>query len=632
MENSPIKKRNLSLRKTQTKSPKTPEDKRHEVTVVDLNDTSSSSDSTVIYSPELRTPQKSTSVSQNLKRTLMSCPTMVQTHDSPNFGSPSKHKFHSPTRKRNFPESRTPQTSTSVSQNLKRTPISCPTMVQTHDSPNFGTPSKHKFYSPTRKRSCAVKSPIKAKRNLNHTLSNCKTSIYVSDDFIKICEGLNDKTIFLLKIIYQFLHDETLRPLLEENSVNLLANALKVKKPGMHLVCRLNWRQDRWQRLESIMKILSEKNKVDNHTLHEVLNSLAENNLLTMCNDSNQRLDIEFDELVKILKLDELKAVCKELNIKNNRSKEEIIESLKSFQSQKTNITNYLLGGKSTNETRLLKILSAKVGVCYKLSDEARNTLKELYILMYLGINENILRDKGLELMLINDKAVKETYPIDKNMELDNANVVFKNREEFKSYLDARDIREEFLEETNVTTKCLTVKKVFDLYKAIDEKKIMSYTLLPPWLHRFTPPYIYIKVLEEGIKELKKDKIADNITLAVDILSTLIAQNLWRQHKKAHWYAEKALILDKLMSKSEEVYKNNSIEITAPLSTGLLATQILSSLAPGVQTKTVLELLSHLHQLRLRRASQHPQTMFHNDAQCREAHLPFWQQGAVAVL
>lgn len=53
---------------------------------------------------------------------------------------------------------------------------------------------------------------------------------------------------------------------------------------------------------------------------------------------------------------------------------------------------------------------------------------------MYLGINESTIREKGLELLLINDKARIETYPIDKNMELDNASVVFNNREEFKRY------------------------------------------------------------------------------------------------------------------------------------------------------------------------------------------------------
>lgn len=48
--------------------------------------------------------------------------------------------------------------------------------------------------------------------------------------------------------------------------------------------------------------------------------------------------------------------------------------------------------------------------------------------------------------------------------------------------------------------------------------------------------------------------------------------------------------------------------------------------------KRFSELLNHLHQLRLRRANQHPQTMSYSSAQCRMAHLPFWQQVAVVVL
>ena len=67
-------------------------------------------------------------------------------------------------------------------------------------------------------------------------------------------------------------------------------------------------------------------------------------------------MDLEFDDLVKILKLDELKTVCKELNIKNVKTKEDIIQSLKVFRSQKKNITNYFQGGKSNNDSRLLKV------------------------------------------------------------------------------------------------------------------------------------------------------------------------------------------------------------------------------------------------------------------------------------
>lgn len=68
------------------------------------------------------------------------------------------------------------------------------------------------------------------------------------------------------------------------------------------------------------------------------------------------KIDLEFDDIVKILKQDELKTVCKELNIKNVKTKEDIIQSLKGFRSQKKNITNYFQGDKSNNESRLMKM------------------------------------------------------------------------------------------------------------------------------------------------------------------------------------------------------------------------------------------------------------------------------------
>lgn len=75
--------------------------------------------------------------------------------------------------------------------------------------------------------------------------------------------------------------------------------------------------------------------------------------------------------------------------------------------------------------------MKSKVGTCYKLSDIARNTLYKLYLLMYLGMNYSTIRDKQLELVLINDKINRETYPVDKSMELDSVSVVFRSRDEF---------------------------------------------------------------------------------------------------------------------------------------------------------------------------------------------------------
>lgn len=79
--------------------------------------------------------------------------------------------------------------------------------------------------------------------------------------------------------------------------------------------------------------------------------------------------------------------------------------------------------------------LRAKTGPCYKLSDAARNTLYKLYVLMYLGMDYTIIREKRLELILLHDKINKETYPINKNMVLDDGSVVFRNKLDFDRYV-----------------------------------------------------------------------------------------------------------------------------------------------------------------------------------------------------
>ena len=65
------------------------------------------------------------------------------------------------------------------------------------------------------------------------------------------------------------------------------------------------------------------------------------------------------------------------------------------------------------------------------MSDLARTTFHNLYVLMYLGIDYNIIREKKLEFTLLHEKINRETFPIDKAMEVDDASVVFKDKEEF---------------------------------------------------------------------------------------------------------------------------------------------------------------------------------------------------------
>lgn len=125
---------NLSIKQTPTKSPKTPKN----IYEIDLTGNSSSSDSTVIMTPESNTKINEES-------------------------------------------------------SLKRTPFPSPDISKSK-SPDYLTPSKRKYYSPTKKRNYTIKTPTKAKRNLSYSLSSNKSNLFVTKDFMEICEGLDDKS------------------------------------------------------------------------------------------------------------------------------------------------------------------------------------------------------------------------------------------------------------------------------------------------------------------------------------------------------------------------------------------------------------------------------------------------------
>ncbi|CAK1584420.1 unnamed protein product [Parnassius mnemosyne] len=431
------------------------------------------------------------------------------------------------------------------------TPKKEPRPGSTPNSNKFRSPgSNNKFFSPTKNR--RITSPQKAKRSLNKVLIPNNEPMVLDKSFTEVCEGFDDKTIFLLKIIHKYLQDHSLRCLLPETTDNLLSKCVNVVKPGMRLICRLYWRRRGWYRRNEIKKIASDNtNNIDDPSLEYMTRSLVQIGLIESCVCSDNNNIMMFDDFVELLKLEELKEICKELKLKV-QTKVDAVRSLKNFSSRTSNISSYFMGPKSNNANRVLKMLELKTGSCYRLTEAARTTFTKLYCLMYLGIDYGLIRENRLELLLINDKAKRETYPIDKDMPLDNASVIFNTRDEFESYINAYTIYENWEAAKTLNEKLEITSKVYDLYKKISEEEMKHYKSLPTWLRRYTSAYEYIRILESSIQELKRTKTESHNKLALDILSMLISQSAFRQHKKAEWYAEKALILHKRMNSYNE--------------------------------------------------------------------------------
>ncbi|KAJ8717169.1 hypothetical protein PYW08_005568 [Mythimna loreyi] len=431
-----------------------------------------------------------------------------------------------------------------------------PLLGQSPRTPSSRGSSTKEFYSPNKKRVVKMKSPVK--RNLARQFGeNSSPNSKIGNKEFSQNFDRDDKTGFLLSIIAKYLKSETLKPLLDESSQLLLENCMEVTKPGMRLMCRLYWRQPGWFRAEELGQIAMEKKKdgdkevMSSPDLINMLTSLKSFGLITQAGSDGEP-NLQFDEYVKLLKRPEILEIAKGLKLKI-QSKQDAAEALRTFSKSTQPITNFFCRNKvNNNSNRVLDIFKSKIGNCYKMSDLARTTFHNLYVLMYLGIDYATIRDKKLELMLINEKINRETFPIDKDMVVDDASVVFQNRAEFDRYLQAHVVYEKYLEETDLNKKCELVKEAHKLFKGIADEDMSRYKSLPTWLRRFTPPNIYVKILESGVQELKKQKTEEYYKIAVEMLDTLIGQIDFRQHKKANWYAEKALILHSHLNSSEQ--------------------------------------------------------------------------------
>ncbi|XP_068620369.1 fanconi-associated nuclease 1-like [Battus philenor] len=441
--------------------------------------------------------------------------------------------------------------------NSARTMSDCPTTPKkTMRSPSCNQvqspKSILKFFSPTKNR--RVVSPQKPKKNLSMFMISKSKPLLVEKSFPDDLKSYDDKTLFLLESIHKYLIDKNLKNLLPETMDDLLSKCMVVFKPGMRLVCRLYWRKKGWYRRDEIIKIASgDKNVMSDPDLELMISSLIDNGLIEVSatnNITDNSKGLTLDILFEILKVEELKEICKELKLKV-KTKEDAKRSLENF-SNASNITEYFNGPKKNNLSRLLTMLTKKAGRCYRLSEIAYNTLTRFFYLMNLGIDYAVIKEKKLELLFINKKANKETYPIDEDMILDNAAIVFNTKDEFESYFNACAMFESWEAAKTSDDKLGIIDIVYDAYKNISENELKYYKSLSLWLRRYTPAYEYVKVLENSVQELKKLKEPKYYSLALDILDKLLLQSSFRQHKKAEWYAEKALILNKHLHRDSE--------------------------------------------------------------------------------
>lgn len=531
MNNKMNKRRSLSLKKTtspstsSTQITEAPQPPKKEETAVSQEDTIILSSDSEEEATPVKRPFKGISVRSIESLTADATPASnLLTPESPNSSFVE-------------PEASDSSSTTFVYNLSPGDVLSPPPRTPKAKRPNPSPGSSKKYFSPTKKKLSTVKTPVK--RNLTNAFGGTALSTSPTENFQT--EQVDDKTSFLLSIVEKYLKSDTLRSFLAEESQVLLEKYTIIPNLGKDLICRLYWRTTTWYRLDDLFEIVNKKKevKISSPEKLNLLSSLENYGLLTVAGtegDSN----MDFDDYVKLLKRQEVLKIAKELKLKI-QSKQNAIEALRSYCKHKP-ISNFITGIKvKDNSSRVLDILKKETGRCYKLSQLAQDTFYKLYVLMYLGIDYSIIRDRQLELVLVYDKIQRDPYPVDKNMVVDDASCVFQDKEEFDRYFEAHMLYESYLKESS--DKCEITKLAHALYKGLGEELMKRYKSLPPWLRRFTPPDLYIKIMAAGVEELKKSKTEEHYTLAVEVLDTILGQIVFRQHKRHEWYSEKALIL-----------------------------------------------------------------------------------------
>ncbi|KAG6456540.1 hypothetical protein O3G_MSEX009785 [Manduca sexta] len=135
--------------------------------------------------------------------------------------------------------------------------------------------SKSKYYSPTKKRYVNKRQPFKKRLDMD---SLCP----MEDSVLKEASaGIDDKSIFLLKVINKYLSNESLKNLLDETSQEIIKKCFNAVKPGIVIVCRMYWRKTLWYRYDDVVKISKEHyKKCDTPTVQEMIQYLVQNGIL----------------------------------------------------------------------------------------------------------------------------------------------------------------------------------------------------------------------------------------------------------------------------------------------------------------------------------------------------------------
>ncbi|XP_077293438.1 uncharacterized protein LOC143916294 [Arctopsyche grandis] len=352
----------------------------------------------------------------------------------------------------------------------------------------------------------------------------------------------DDSTNFFTAMVEDFLSKPPLHHLFSDGDIQLIDSFSRLPSVDHRkLLVRIYWLQWKWYKVSNMVVKYLDIDAIDDYSrcIVELLQSqgffLKGENFMS------------HEDWAAVLNKADLVKVCKHFKIQVAKAdKGTLLSALKKFSGTKSIFNNAKAESRSMDNV-VLKMFSKTAGECIKISENCKSIFDRLHLLIYLGVNPVILRDKQLNLMLMNVRNGQQHFPTD-GIDLDCPSRIFPSKLHFEEYVRARDIFEQLLKLSS-SPPCdheAVVKisrQCYQYYEKLSKNETISNWYPEPWMHRFTPCYCYVKALEISIGSYKALKTDDHLNEALSILDSMLMQKQYRQNKRALWHDEKALIL-----------------------------------------------------------------------------------------
>ncbi|XP_069678511.1 fanconi-associated nuclease 1-like [Periplaneta americana] len=338
-------------------------------------------------------------------------------------------------------------------------------------------------------------------------------------------------------VLNEVFQDADMKKVISETESNHVIKFKQLQYQAKKLYVRMLSRKYTWHRVTDI-----KYNEID---VSAAFNDLEQDGFVT--SDYNSE---ELDVLLNMLKLQELKSLCKTFRIQPiTQPKPILVQALLDYgRNQQT-----LGGSRSDSSLVLRRRLRDELRHCIKLCEKQRKTFRRIFLLFSLP-HQNTNEDRDVSRQLILLHYVKTNKIIFPSFSIQKTRPVFQTRDAMSSFEDANELLDQM---TNALTAKdwkmaqLCGQRAWEDFKNLINDPVLREEAMrmPLYMRSYTAASTYAYVMTQAVDVFKKGKLLFD---CVTMLQELLSQDVYLLHYRGKWYDQLALILQSHLKNNAE--------------------------------------------------------------------------------